>query len=127
MRKLKIEKRVGYLGIDDSDPDNLRFYYELDYGANCYGNVDLFYLDPTEVKRGGGICYIRTVPNGVIYSDDPHFKEYAYTFDDCIRICKGNEDAADCALEVAGGYGMEVAWDCIKSSFKPYPDTQDNF
>lgn len=114
MSETKIEKEVGFKCIDDSDPNNVRTYYELDYGSNCYGDVDLFYRDPTEDHPGGGICYIRTVEGGVIYEDAPEFWGVAYTYDDVLKICEGHKNAADLALEKAGGYGIEVMWDEIE-------------
>lgn len=108
---------VGYFVIDEDDPDNLRCYYELDYGSNCVGDVGLFYKNWKEFHQGGLICYIATVDNGILYMDDPEFKKHAYTYDDVLRICKGYKDAADYALEAAAGYGIEVIWESIRENY----------
>ena len=119
MSKTKIGGRgVGYFVIDEDDPDNLRFYYELDYGTNPLGDVGLFYRNLMEDRPDGGICYIRTVDNGILYMDDPRFREYAYTYDDVLRICEGYKDAADYALEIAAGYGIEVIWESIRENYE---------
>lgn len=111
MSKTKVCNGTGYFVVDETDPDNLRFYYELDYGSNCYGDVGLFYKNWVEFHSGGGICYIATVDNGVIYEDDPEFKQHAYTYDDIMRICNNHRDAVYMAMEDACGEHMEYLWD----------------
>lgn len=108
---IKVEKDTGYLCIDDSDPDILRFYYELEDGLNCYRDVGFFYKDWDELHSGGGICYIASVENGVLYEDDPEFKEHAYTYDDLLRICNNHPDAVYWAMEDSCGEHMEYLWD----------------
>ena len=110
MSKTKVCNGTGYFVVDETDPDNLRFYYELDYGSNCYGDVGLFYKNWVEFHPGGGICYIATVDNGVIYADDPEFKEHAYTYDDILKICNNRPDVATWLMEDACGEHAEYLW-----------------
>ena len=108
---------VGYFSIEEDDSGKVRYRYELDYGSDPWGDVDLFYRDSTQDHEGGDICYIRNVEGGVIYDDDPDFDAVAYTYDDVLRICKGYKDAADYALETAAGYGIEAIWESISENY----------
>lgn len=112
------ECEVGTFIREEDDSGKVRYGYELDYGSDPWGDVDLFYRDVTQDHEGGGICYIRNVEGGVIYDDDPDFDAVAYTYDDVLRICKGYKDAADYALETAAGYGIEVIWESITDNYE---------
>ncbi len=120
MKGPKQEMTVGFKGLDTTDPDNPRVYYELDYGSNCWGDVGVFYRDPTEDHPGGGVCYIRSLyeEGDVIYADDPEFWGVAYTYDDVLEICEGHKKAADYALEEAGGYGIEIVWERVSEDYE---------
>lgn len=127
MKGTKQEMTVGFKGLDTTDPDNPRVYYELDYGSNCWGEVDQFYRDTTEDRPGGGICYISSLDSGkVIYMDDPEFDGYAYTFDDVLEICEGHEGAARYALAAAGGYSIWTVWERISEDYEDEEDRRDD-
>lgn len=109
-RNRRIEKTVGSF-VESPDGS----YYELDYGANCYGDVDMFYRDTEEDHPGGGICYIRSLDEGnIIYADDPELESYGYTYDEVVEICNGHSNYAEIALEMAGGYSIETMWERIE-------------
>lgn len=92
-----------------------RYRYELECAPDCYGDVGEFYRDSTQDYCGGGICYIASLDVGSsIYSDDPEFHNFAYTYDDVLDICEGNKDAADYALETAAGRFIETRWEEIQ-------------
>ena len=115
MSKNKICNGVGYFVIEDLEDGLQKFYIEEDYGSNTYGDVGLFYRNTLVDNNGNpAICYMATVPDGIISADDPNFSDYAYRYDDVLDICKGDEVLAEFVLELAIGQSIEAIYDEVK-------------
>lgn len=105
----KIPKTVGCIVIydDDDNPWSSKWAVEQGYGRNIRGEEGLFYWNASaasySVSTDNRIYYMPTVPNGYIESTDPDFYKYIFTYEQLLKICKGNRDLLQDMINLFAG------------------------